>query len=72
MPVSGEKVPISISKELYDRILNYIRTHGGFNSVEEFVEFVISEVLSEGESEYVYSKEDEEKIKERLRSLGYL
>ncbi len=63
---------ISISKEVYDKILKYIQTHGGFNSVEEFIEFVINEVLSEETAGPAYSKEDEEKIKERLRALGYL
>ena len=42
-----------------------------FRSHEEFVEFVLSEVLAE-EPEQGMSKEDEEKVKERLRALGYL
>ncbi len=70
--MTNEKVTISISKEVYDKILKYIQTHGGFNSVEEFIEFVINEVLSEETTGPAYSKEDEEKIRERLRALGYL
>ncbi len=70
--MSEDKVSILISKELYDKAKKYIEEHGGFSSVEELVEFVLSEVLTEEEPESVYSKEEEEKIKERLRALGYL
>ena len=69
--MSSEKVNISISKELYDKIQEYIKKLGGFNSVEEFIEFVLKEVISE-EATPMYSKEEEEKIKERLRALGYI
>ncbi len=45
-----------------------------FNSVEEYVTYVLKQVLEQvnKEEEQAYSKEDEEKVKERLRSLGYL
>lgn len=45
-----------------------------FSSVEEYVNFVLEEVLKDDEEEFEFelSEEDEEKIKERLRSLGYL
>lgn len=69
--MSSTKVSIGISKDLYEKIKKYIEEHGGFSSVEEFVEFVLNEVLSEEISEKVYSEEEEEKIKERLRALGY-
>ena len=70
--MSEDKVAISISRSLYAKAEEYIKKHGGFSSVEELVEFVLGEVLSEEEPEYVYSKEEEEKVKERLRALGYL
>lgn len=66
-----EKVTLSIPKSLYLKAEEYIKKYGGFSSVEELVEFVLEEVLSE-EEQGGYSKEDEEKIKERLRALGYL
>ncbi len=68
----GEKVPVYISKELYDKIKKFIETQGGFSSIEEFVEFVLNEVLSEETPSYTLSKEEEEKVKERLRALGYI
>jgi len=67
-----EKVVVHISKKLYDKARKFIEEQGGFSNVEEFIEFVLNEVLSEEETEYTMSKEDEEKIKERLRSLGYI
>lgn len=68
----GEKVSIEISRELYEKIKKFIEEQGGFESVEEFVEFVLNEAVSEESEEYVMSKEEEEKVKERLRSLGYI
>ena len=68
----SEKVTIQISKELYEKARQYIEKIGGFNSVEEFIEFVLNEVLSEETGETTLSKEEEELVKQRLRSLGYL
>ncbi|RLG84551.1 MAG: CopG family transcriptional regulator [Thermoprotei archaeon] len=70
--MSEEKVPVYIKKELYEKIKSFIESQGGFSSVEEFIEFVVNEVLSEEPGEYTMSKEEEEKVKERLRALGYL
>ncbi len=72
--MSEDKVTIKISKDVYEKAKQYIEKYGGFNSVEELVEFVLNEALSEeqGEAQRVYSKEEEEKVKERLRALGYI
>lgn len=70
--MSKEKVAIYISKELYDRVKKFIETQGGFSSIEEFVEFVLNEIISEETTSYTMSKEDEEKVKKRLRALGYI
>jgi len=67
-----EKVPVEIPKELHDRIKKEYVDSGEFKSVEEFIKFVLKEVLTEEESESVYTPEEEEEIKKRLRSLGYL
>jgi len=69
-----EKVSINISKEIYEKAKKYVENSGGeFNSVEEFIEFVLKEVLEEeGEEKQVYTPEEEEEIKKRLKSLGYL
>jgi len=70
--MSDDKIPVYISKELYDKVKRTVEEQGGFSSVEEFVEFVLKEVLSEEVSGVAMSKEDEEKVKERLRALGYI
>ena len=47
----------------------------GFNSLSSYVTYVLCEVISNIEDEEqddAFSKEDEEKVKERLRALGYL
>jgi len=65
-----DKVPVHISRELYERAEAFIKEQGGFSSVEELVEFLLNEVLAEG-AEASMSEEDEERVKERLKSLGY-
>ena len=69
----SRKVPVNISKELVDEIQRRVDESGGeFKTVEEFIEFVLTEVLREEEPEQVYTAEEEEEIKERLRRLGYI
>jgi len=43
-----------------------------FTSVESYVTYVLTEVVSEEEEAESFSKEDEESVKDRLRALGYL
>ncbi len=66
-----EKVTISIPKQLYEKAEEYIKSTGGFDSVEELVVFMLEELIRE-EGESSFSPEEEEEIKKRLRSLGYI
>jgi len=66
----GEKA-IFLSAELYNRIGERAKATG-FDSVDEYVIFVLEEVLKEEGEEQVISKEDEEEVKKRLKALGYL
>jgi hypothetical protein len=67
-----DKVPIYISKKLYNEIKKRVEeSQNAFKSVEEYIEFVLNEVVKE-EEELSYSPEEEEEIKRRLKSLGYL
>ncbi len=67
-----ESKGVFLSAELYDRIGERVR-ETGFSSVDEYVTFVLEEVLKEeGEGEAAFSKEEEEEVKKRLRALGYL
>ncbi len=70
----ADKVKVDIRKDIYDRIAKRVEVTE-FETVGEYVDYVLEEVLSqveEEEEEQVYSKEDEDKVKEKLRSLGYL
>ena len=64
---------ISIPTPLADKIKNRIKGTG-FTSLSSYVTYVLREVVSgmEVETEEVFSKEDEERVKDRLRALGYL
>lgn len=68
-----ETVEIRISKATHDRIKERLR-RTGFTSVQDYVNYVLDEVLSSVEDEEGedMSDEDQEKVKERLRALGYL
>jgi len=65
---------VSIPIQLYEKIKKRIEGTG-FTSVSDYVTYVLREVLAsleEEEKEEVFTKEEEEKVKERLRALGYL
>jgi len=68
----SEKVSIEISKDLYEKLKKFVEESEEFKSVEEFVDFVLREVVEEETTETVYTPEEEEEIKRRLRALGYL
>jgi len=64
---------VKIPAEIYEKIEERIK-ETEFESVDEYVAYVLREVLAslEEEEEQVFSEEEEEKVKERLRALGYL
>jgi len=66
---------VSIPKPLIKKIKE--RMEGtGFPSVSSYVTYVLRQVISSIEedekSKQAFSKEDEEKVKQRLRDLGYI
>jgi len=70
--MSKEYGDIKVSKEIIKKIEERIKDTE-FKSVDEYVTFVLEEVIrDEEEPEEVFSEEDEKKVKERLRALGYL
>ncbi len=73
--LSENKVAINLSQDLYDLVKQRVEeSNGEFKDVEDYIEFVLREVVkSEEESdEKKFSKEDKEEIKQKLKSLGYL
>ena len=63
---------VSIPTPLFQKVAERIEGTG-FTSVSSYVTYVLREVVAEeSEEEQPFSKEDEERIKDRLRALGYL
>lgn len=63
---------ISIPTPLFNKIKERIKGTG-FTSVSSYVTYVLREIVAEKEEEEEpFSKEDEERIKARLRALGYI
>jgi hypothetical protein len=63
-------VPVRLPEELVRAIEGRIRGTG-FGSVDAFVAFVLAR-LFEGPTHDGFSEEDERRLRERLRSLGYI
>lgn len=73
MKSEAGKKAVFLSALLYDRIEE--RVHATeFNSVEDYVTYVLEEILREEDSEEepTFSEAEEEEVKKRLRALGYL
>ncbi len=70
-----ETKKVEIPAELYGKIEKRAK-ETGFDSVDKYVTFVLEELLKElekeSEEEFELSEEEERKIKERLRALGYI
>jgi len=67
-------IPFQLADKIKERIKNT-----GFNSVSSYIIYVMRQVLSniekketESETKEAFSAEDEEKVKKRLKNLGYL
>ncbi len=70
--MSKDKVTLKIPRPLYNKLKRIIEDTG-FSSVNEFVVYVLRDIvaLSKGEDEDL-SAEEVRLIKERLKNLGYL
>ena len=66
---------VSIPKPLVEKIKERMKGTG-FSSVSSYVIYVLRQVLSsieaEERSKEAFTKEEEEKVKQRLRDLGYI
>lgn len=70
---------VSIPIQLNEKLKELIQPTG-FSSVSSFVTYVLRQIISQDRPNpeekpklnELFSKEDEEKVKARLRSLGYL
>jgi len=73
MKTKKDKVTLKIPRPLYDNLSEVIR-ESGFNSVTEFVVYVLRDLLSSRtvQKESGLTKDEVEAVKKRLKSLGYL
>jgi len=63
---------VSIPTPLFKKIEERIKGTG-FTSVSSYVTYVLREIVAEEEeTEEPFTKEDEERVKARLRALGYI
>ena len=65
-------IPVPLFRKVEARIQGT-----GFTSVSSYVTYVLREIISEeerrdDEEDSPFSKEDEERVKDRLRALGYI
>jgi Arc/MetJ-type ribon-helix-helix transcriptional regulator len=70
--MSEKTKSISVPADIYDRIEERVKATE-FGSVEEYVLFILEEVLKdEEEEEQAYTEADEAEVKKRLKALGYM
>ncbi len=77
--MSAEKntIKVSIKKPLAKKLHRRLK-ETEFRSLSEYVNFILEEVINSleeqenEESDMGYTKEEEEKVKQRLRDLGYI
>lgn len=67
-----EKIKVELPKSIIEKIKKRIEGTG-FESVSSYIAYVLDEILNEMDDDSDdFTDEDEEKVKERLRALGYL
>ena len=72
MESQDSKVTIKIPRPLYNRIKKIVEG-SGFNSVTDFVVYVLRDIVSSKETDdEQLSKDELMAIRKRLKSLGYL
>ncbi|NIR52850.1 CopG family transcriptional regulator [candidate division KSB1 bacterium] len=62
---------IEILSKYYDQIERIVAQSSQFETVSDYVNYVLGEMLF-GQNESGYTKEEEEIIKKRLDDLGYM
>lgn len=72
-PPGDAKVTIKIPRPLYNSLRMLIE-NSGFNSVNDFVVYILRDIaaLTKSDAGGQFETEEIESIKERLRNLGYL
>lgn len=70
--MSTDRKTITISAKLFDIVSKRIQNPiNGFSSVDEYVDYVLEEILSEKNDDEIDEKE-RQKIQDELKKLGYI
>ncbi len=70
--MTQDKVTLKIPRPIYDKLKKVIEG-SGFSSVNEFVVYVLRDLISSGiEETEDLSKKEIDAIRQRLKNLGYL
>jgi len=68
---------VKIKGDILKRLEKRAKESGSFKNVDEYINYILKQVVERLEKEkaakkkIVFSKKDEEKAKQRLKSLGY-
>jgi len=65
-----DRVTLKIPRPLYEKIKTVIEG-GGFSSVNEFVVYILRDLISQSKDKKELSAEEVEAIRQRLKNLGY-
>ncbi len=70
--MAQDKVTIKIPRPIYEKLKTVI-DGSGFSSVNEFVVYVLRDLVSSGiDEKEEFSKKEVDAIRQRLKNLGYL
>lgn len=70
--MTEKKATVRISIDLYNKIEEKVKlSQGDFESVDDYIEFTLREILDEDFSQ-TRTPQKEKEIKRRLRELGYI
>ena len=68
--MGSDRVTLKIPRPLYDKIKSVIEG-SGFSSVNEFVVYILRDLISQSKEKKELSAEEIEAIRQRLKNLGY-
>lgn len=64
---------VRISQALFEQLDQVVKSSGGaFSSVEDYVNFVLTETVKEMKVTQGLSPQDEKEVQDRLKKLGYV
>jgi hypothetical protein len=70
--MAQDKVTLKIPRPIYDKLKTVI-DGSGFSSVNEFVVYVLRDLVSSGlNGKDEFSKKEVDAVRQRLKNLGYL